>query len=372
MVKQFLGIDIGTNSVKIAELERQGKHARLANYVIADSPIKSKRENSGELKTSFLKIPDEALAALIVSMVERAKISARNVFIAVPIYTTFTTLIEVPKLSGEELTNAIQFEAKKHVPLPLTEVVLDWKPVGKPQKEKGAAPTAKDSNASASSLKVSAERTQRYLLMAVPQNIVDKYKHLVQLIKWDFEALEVETFSILRLVAALEEDEQGTILLDVGGRNTNVTAFSGQTIYWSANFAFSGEDLTRALMSGGVEVLGKLTFDQAEKVKRTRGLKDENVRRVLLPFIDAIMNKLGTVITNENTPDIKRVILAGGSARLPGLIEYIGQRFNIPASYIDPWQKISLSKELAQHSQALAASLSVATGIALRGINQSA
>jgi type IV pilus assembly protein PilM len=123
--KSFLGIDIGTSSIKVVELGRKGQTIKLINY--------------GEVKTASLQkspfriverdgllLSDREIAAAISAIFKEAGIESREANFSIPDFSSFFTTFELPPMSQKELESAVKYEARSYIPLPLSEIALDW------------------------------------------------------------------------------------------------------------------------------------------------------------------------------------------------------------------------------------------------------
>lgn len=180
--KRLLGIDIGSKSIKLVELEqRPADSYSLVNYAIA--VVQGLRAQSDA---------PEAVADILTRIIKEAEIETRAVTMSLPAYATFMAMIKLPALSGQELAEAIEYEAKKYVPATLSEVTLGWSQVG-----------------------------QEILLIAVPKTLSFRYAQIASLAKLELAGLEAETFSLAR---ALAKQEKGTIIIiDMGAYSVNVS-----------------------------------------------------------------------------------------------------------------------------------------------------
>src|SRR3989344_1376468 len=123
--QSFLGIDIGTSYLKVVELSKWGERISFKNYgelkasLLYDKPFRTFEKNT--LLLSSLDIA-RALRAIF----EEAKMKSRKGVFSIPDFSSFFTNFELPPMSKSELAEAVQFEARKHVPLPISEVTFDW------------------------------------------------------------------------------------------------------------------------------------------------------------------------------------------------------------------------------------------------------
>src|SRR3989344_3052699 len=194
--KRSLGIDIGTSYIKIAELSQRGKRLRLDNYgEMEASSLYEKPFRSFEQST--LSFSNSDVVRVIEAILKEAKMNAYEVYFSIPDFSTFFTSFYLPPMPKEELPQAIQFEARRHIPLPLPEVVLDWQIIG-----------TKNANQKSGNFNV--------LLVAVPNEVVGQYQSIARLAKLKLAAMEAEVFSLARALA--KEEKDAVVLIDIGAR----------------------------------------------------------------------------------------------------------------------------------------------------------
>src|SRR5262245_42881226 len=127
--KSKLGIDIGTASIKIVELEDDGGRLKLKNYGLFGLKSEVGLVNLGArnvLGTRATQLCDADIICGIKGTSRRSNMKSRDVVASIQSFSTFSTVITLPYLSEEEIAKAIPFEAKKYIPLPLSEVNIDW------------------------------------------------------------------------------------------------------------------------------------------------------------------------------------------------------------------------------------------------------
>src|SRR5512135_117299 len=118
----YLGIDFGAGGIKLVELMNEKGRARLVTYAFVDRPV-------SEMARNYIDEP-AATADLLKKMLKKAKTSTRKAVAALPIASVFSSIISVQKTAKrEDLEQAVQYQAKKLIPLPLEEMSVDWKPI---------------------------------------------------------------------------------------------------------------------------------------------------------------------------------------------------------------------------------------------------
>lgn len=186
----YLGIDIGTSSIKIASVTR-GKTPTLNNYAYLESLEYLERANAA-FHASTLQLDEESIAGYIKALMKQSHIEAAPVVASLPTFSAFTTLIETPKLSDQEVQQSIPLHAKQYIPIPITESTLDWVKVGERQDESGVT-------------------KMQLLVISIPNDIVARYKRIYELAGLDVVALEIESMSLARALTKNAEKPQLTL-----------------------------------------------------------------------------------------------------------------------------------------------------------------
>lgn len=343
-----LGVDIGTTSIKIVEVNRGHRSPRIVNYALLESQSTLTRANTA-FQTSALKLFEREIAAFLKLLVERMKPKTTQAVASLPGFSAFTTLLKFPVMSQGELARAIAFRAEQYVPLPISEVVLDWIPIGEREDEQGRV-------------------SQQVLLVAVPQEHVRKYQRIFSSAGLSLSALEIEGLSLARsLVGA---DPTPTVIVDIGSRSTTIAIVEGGQLRSTNQSDFAGASLTQAIASSL-----NIGLIRAEELKRERGVgglgPTYELSTIMLPFLDAIISEVKRVqFTYESqfpsAPKAERVILSGGGANLPGVEEYWSSQLGIPSVKAAPFSKCEYAPEIEPFIAALNPGMSVAVGLALR------
>ncbi|OHA51229.1 MAG: hypothetical protein A3A80_03985 [Candidatus Terrybacteria bacterium RIFCSPLOWO2_01_FULL_44_24] len=347
----FLGIDIGTSSVKVVELAGVKKGGiALGTYGELKAYGYLKRL-SDPIQGSSLQMLDSEVAEMIKRILDECNAKSSAASMSIPVFSSFFTLLELPSMSDKELANAIPFQARQLVPIPISEVVLDWEIIGR------FNPRADSPNA---------QERLLVLLVAVPREVVDKYVRVAKLAGVELRGLEVETFSMVR--ALLRDNEDTNLLLDIGARSTNITIVDGGAIRMSHNLDISGNEFTRALAHS----LG-VNMKRAEEHKITSGILQKGGElessRALIPLIDAIMQdaeKIMNIYYRKYGHKVVRIMLGGGSTNLPGLVEYLSSRFGKEVVVGDPFHGIVFPNILEPIIRDIGPAFSVSVGLALR------
>jgi len=344
--KSVLGVDLGTAGIKIAELSRSGERFELKNYGLLDF---SAKESAG------VKIGDDLLIGGLRDLLSRIKPSTKDAVTSISSFLTFTTVIEMPYLSAKDLEKAIPFEARKYIPIPLSEVVLDWSIINVKeisQYESSLAPKTQFPNV-------------EVFLAAVPKNEAERYKNIFLSAGLNIRALELENIALSR--ALIGDDLSPLAVINLGGRSTSIVIIDKGFERVSRNYELGGFELTKVLSVS----LG-ISFERAEELKKKEGLKgSSSFVQAAGPLIDMIVFEAKKTIANfeeSKKTKIAKVILTGGQSQMIGLKEYFGQKLGKEILIGDPLEKVSFNRVLEGALKNVASSLAVALGLAMRKI----
>ncbi len=343
--KKCLGIDIGVASIKVVELSAFGKKRKLENYAEFCIPEKSAIKSFKGDKVIFLsdETPDVLQAILRSSGIKEKKAA-----FSIPDFSTFFTSFNLPPMSKEEAPQAIEFEARHHIPIPLSEVTFDWQILQKKKTFPGLA------------LKV--------LLVAVPNRILASYQKMANLSKLELKGMEAEVFGLIKSSLPKEKIKEPICLVDIGWQSTTISIIEEETLRLSHSFDISSNALSKAISS---EL--KVSIEEAENLKRKYGLdpKRKDVAQILALELNSLALEIEKTCQNFYQSEGKKIsliILAGGTASLFGLKEYLESRTKKSIQIADPFSSVSFPVDLRSRLKELGPSFAVALGVALMGL----
>lgn len=344
----FFGLDIGTYSIKLVELDQTKSGAKLSAIGQLTPPP--------NLIYSDSEIDKQTLADHIKKLVKESGVHTKNVVAAFPESLTFTRVIEMPKISDQELSSAIEWSAEQYIPMPLSEVKLSWMVLGtEDDKSKQGAKIA------------------RVLLVAAPNSLVERYMSILSAADLEPYAFETEVIAISRSLFPTDQTAPTTLIVSIGASTTDLSIVDAQNIQFTRSIGTGGNALTRAISQ-------ELGFEQSqsEEYKRSYGLMEDQlegkIMNILKPVVDVIISEVERAVLSYQTKHVsspvKRIVLSGGSAQLPGLVVYMASSLGIEVQIGDPWQSIEVPEKLHFSPQDLQnqVSYTVALGLAKRNV----
>ena len=347
----FTGVDFGTSAIKVVELTYKDQKVHLSNYAWADLSAVASRETMEQRILSY----DDKLKLYLETILERMKLKSDSAYVALPAFIGLLALLELPEMRPDEMEKAVQYEARKYIPTSLSDVSLGWEIVKR--EDDTSVLVKKDSRGKV-----------KILMVAAPIKEVDRYEKIVLSTRLKINALELETFSLVR---SLIGDDQGTFLLiDIGARITNIILVDRGIILSNRSVNIGGNEITSSI----AESL-KIARSRAEAMKmEKRDILNSKESALVLPPLELIINEaqrmMLTGVSNFGKKTIDSVILSGGCAKMTGMEEYFSRMLRVPTMAGKPWQKIITDARLASDIEKMGTSFSVALGLALRGVEE--
>lgn len=336
-----VGIDIGFSSTKVVELRYEDQRAILQTY--GELKNQGYMHAADALSGGFLKYRDADLVSLVGDALRESRVGTKDALFSVPAHASFVVPISLPGLDRKEAENAISFEARKYVPIPLSEVALDWE-----------------------ILEINPERSiLEVLLVAVPREVVEKIKRVAEGARLSLRAIEVESFSAVRSLVG--RDLTPCAIINIGFQNTIMSITDQARLRMSRSISQGSHAWTIAL-----ERASNLSPDRAEALKRDVGLserlEEREITSVLLPLVDGLLNEAERTIRQYNRSSsrtIQRVILTGGGSGLKGLIEAAATRLGVEVVRGNPFGRVVTPALIEPMLRDIGPSFAVAVGLAL-------
>jgi type IV pilus assembly protein PilM len=341
----LFGLDISSSSVKMLEIVEAGKGAyRVERYVIEPLP----RDATVDGNISNL----ESVVEAVKRGYKRLGTRSRHVAMAVPTGAVITKKIIVPaSLRENELEVQVESEANQYIPFALEEVNLDFQVVG-------PSPTSPDE--------------QEVLIAATRKEKVEDRVAVAESAGLKAAVMDIEAFaqqSALGLVVKQLPNagkDMNVAIVDVGANVMNVSVMRNDQSIYTREQAFGGNQLTQDIVARyGMSV------EEAENAKRSGGLPDDFETEVLRPFMEnlsmEVQRALQFFFTSTQYHSVDQILLAGGSAVIPGMDEVVHTRTQVPTMVANPFASMQASPRIQLKKLMVdAPSLIVACGLAMR------
>lgn len=355
----ILGIDIGASSAKIVQLRASRGTAILETYgEIAFGPY------GGVAIGKAVKLTPKKIAEALADLMREANVTARTGGLSIPFSASLVSVLEMPKVDKDSLKRMVPIEARKYIPLPVSEVTLDWFVI--PQAEAGES--AFDQ---VEAPKPVHARMQEILLVAIHNDILRDYQKVAETTGLDVNFYEIEIFSATR--SSMGHGAAPVLVVDLGAATTKMYIVERGVVR-----------LTHLLTSGGQHMTDTLArslsweFEKAERVKREIGLvgssaysTDENdkIKTALLSTLPRVFSEIDRVLLSYGqryNKNVSHVLLTGGGATLPGLSEQAKLSLHAEVEIADPFSHTEAPAFLEGVLREIGPGFAVSVGLALR------
>jgi type IV pilus assembly protein PilM len=350
MPRALLGLDIGTSSVRAAEVSAKTEPPTLARFASVALPRGAVA--GGEIADTG------AVTAALRELVAKGRFSVKSTSIGIANQKVVVRQIDMAAMEEEELKGALQFQAQEYIPIPIEDAILDFQVLDEFSAENG-------------------DRMQKVLLVAAQRDMVNTFVSVASEAGFDPAVVDLSPFADMRALASatpLLGTREGEALIDIGAGLTNIVVHEQGRPRFVRILPMGGDDISDALVSGL-----SIDWTEAESVKARVGVSPEGgptpvegaariIEQRAAAFIDEVRGSIDYYLTQADAGRITTVIITGGGSKLPGLHERLASGLHLPVEEGQPLTRVRLGKvsqtpdELAQMSAVSA----VALGLAMR------
>jgi type IV pilus assembly protein PilM len=354
--ESVLGIDIGSSSIKIVQLTRKNGHAVLETYgKLALGPYSGK--NIGVATN----LPVEKIVEAVSDMLKEKEvnITTRLCGVAIPFSSSFISVIEMPTMASKQLESMIPIEARKYIPVPVTEVALDWYVIPKDKNNSELDPNEKP-----------AMQKLEVLVVAIHNDTIVRYKDIVAKNLLDASFFEIEIFSTMRSI--LDQELTPILIIDMGATSTKLYIVERGILRSSHMISRGSQSITDELSkSFGISVT------EAEDLKVQKGLEGEiggikvsDVVTLTLGYIFSEANHVVLSYQKKYNKNVSKVVLVGGGSALKGVADIAKNNFQTEIVTGDPFSKAVAPAFLEKILHETGPEFAVAMGVALRRLQE--
>lgn len=348
-VNSVVGIDIGTSAIKVVQLKRDGAKIILETY--GELGLGSyASEKTGKVVT----LPPDIIAKAITDILKEANVTTKNAVLSIQSQATLIFLVELPEVPESELAQIIPNEARKYIPVPLTEVSLDWYVV--PRKQ------TYDEEQDA----IGKQRKIEVVVVAVRNETLVQYRDIANKAGIISRGNEIEIFSAIRSV--FHREIAPVMVVDFGAGTTKVSIVEYGVVraynVINRGSAFTTESIARTFA---------IDFEKAEELKRTIGMivtpGQEKVTESIISNTQYILNEIQSILLQyerKSHKSVTKIILSGGGSSMPGFLEKVSETFGVETIYGNPFDKADAPEFMRPVLEKAGPEFTVATGLALK------
>ncbi|MBW1720502.1 MAG: type IV pilus assembly protein PilM [Deltaproteobacteria bacterium] len=350
---QLIGLDIGSHSIKLVEIDHTKKGMVLKNFGVIGLPEDAISE--GTIKEM------EIVASSIKTLYKNLKIKNKNVATSISGYSVIVKRISIPKREETELESTIQDEAEQYIPFDINDVNLDYDILSVSEE----SPEDKEEGEKGDLMDI--------MLVAAKKDIVDDYVGLLHLAGLNPAVLDVDAFSLQNAFEASYEDITGCYaIVNVGAEELGINAIKDGISLFTRDSSYGGFQINQAIMEKF-----DVTYEEAERIKLGEQREDldlealeEIFTSVTAEWVSEIKRALDFLSTTYPDESIEKIFLCGGSCRLPGFRKYLAIETEIPVEEFNPFVNLSIKEKNfdPKYLTYVAPQAAVAVGLALRSV----
>jgi len=344
---EIFGIDLSDFSVKIMQIEKNGKIDRVSSFSVVSIPV-------GNIEDGKV-INKEKVAEIIKSAIKKAgpkKIKTNKVICSLPESKVFLRVINLPKIEESEAAEAIKWEMEANIPIPIDQAYYDWQFL---ETENG-------------------KRKQDVLTVAIAREVVDELLAVLELAGLDVYGMEVESIATARSLVLHKQEslskDESALIIDLGAQRTSFIMINSGVPNFTSSIPFSSDGISDAIAKGF-----NVSLAEAEKIKIAHGIESINenpVFGVIRALLENLVQETERTLDfynefTKNSSNIEKIVLCGGGANLKGLAIFLAKRLNKEVSLGDPWINLNLGNKLPIIDRENSVRYPTVIGLAMRG-----
>jgi type IV pilus assembly protein PilM len=354
-----IGIDVGTSAIKVVQLAKVKGRAVLKTYgSLALGPY------AGLTIGQATNLPPMRIGEAIRDVIKESNVTTKNCGVSIPLRSSLVSLIEMPALPEAKLREMIPLEARKFIPVPISEVALDWWIIPK-EKDKSF-----DFDIEAKEKVLQRQDKTDVLLVSIHNEVLQSYSSIVQEAGLHTTFFEIEMFASIRALA--DREIAPVMIFDMGASSTKIYISERGVVKESHIINKGSQDITMSI-SKGLQV----SIEKAEKIKRNLGegsaADQKSVYDIISLTMDYIFSETGGLMVayqKKHNRSIGKVYLTGGGVAMKGFFEMARSRFETEVLLGDPFGKVDAPVFLADLLKQTGLDFAVAVGIALRKLQE--
>jgi type IV pilus assembly protein PilM len=341
--RQLVGLDIGSSSIKAVELKASKGGYELvsfgAEHLAPDTVVDGAIMDAPQVANAISKIFDAQ------------RVKTKNVATSVSGHSVIVKRVPLPLMTEDELYDRIPSEASQHIPFDIADVNLSYQ------------------------LLESMDSQMDVLLVAVKKDKILNHTNVLAQAGKTPLVVDIDAFALQNCFEVNYEPDAGqTIaLLNIGASVMNINIVRGGVPLFTRDVSVGGNQYTDALQK---EL--DLSFEDAERLKKGDSLPsvtDEQKQQILRSVSDILTLEIQKTFdffrATASGENIQRIVVAGGTARVPGLVDLLREEFAMPVEELNPFRRVLVnpSKHSDDQIREMSPRLAIAVGLALRSFD---
>jgi type IV pilus assembly protein PilM len=353
---QLIGLDIGSHSIKLVEINHNKKGMILKNFGIIGLPKDAIVE--GTIKEM------EVVASVIKNLYKNLNIRNKNVATSISGFSVIVKKISISKRDESELDSSIHEEAEQYIPFDISDVNLDYEVLKIKEEgtgEEGAAEGGAKKGAGVMDV----------MLVAAKKDIIEDYESLIHLAGLNPIIMDVDAFALQNAFEMSTGNVSGCYaIINVGAEELGINAVKDGVSIFTRDSSYGGSQITEAIMSKF-----NVSFEEAEKIKlggtkidKEKAALEEIFTTMVSGWVQEIKRALDFLSTTYPDESIEKILVSGGAYRIPGFLKYLEQETGTPVEELNPFANLQINEKVfdPRYLSYIAPQAGVAVGLALR------
>ncbi len=342
---RLVGLDIGSKTIKAAELVENKKGVCLFKFGMTDIA-------PGLIEEGTIKDP-EAVADAIRQLFKSYSIKNHNVAISVGGYSVIVKKISIPAASEEQLQDTIQFEAEQYIPFDINDVNLDFQIMGENENN---------------------PNQMNVLLVAAKQDMVNEYVNLAQMAGLEPKVIDVDAFALQNIFELnYVVENENVALIDIGASKTSLNILKGQESVFMRDVSLGCGQINQKIAA-----TTDCSLEEAESIKfgdvagrMSPEELSEIISSVVADWCTEIRRALDFFYSTYPDDQIRKIILSGGGGNIKEFRQLLAVETSAEVDSINPFQNIVIDEHKfdTAYLEKIAPQASICMGLATRKVD---
>ena len=357
---QLVGLDIGSHSIKLVEIDNSKKGMILKNFGVVHLPKDTIVE--GSLKET------EVAATAIKNLFKNLNVKNKNVATSISGFSVIVKKISITKRDEAALESSIQEEAEQYIPFDISDVNLDYEVLKSSDEDLGESfDEDEDMSDRESDL-------MDVMLVAAKKDIIEEYESLIHLAGLNPVVMDVDAFALQNAFESSIGDAFGCYaIINIGAEELGINAIKNGVSMFTRDSSYGGAQITDTIASQF-----DVSYEDAEKIK-LGGIEIDDEKKPALEEIFTTMvsgwvqetsRALDFLSTTYPEEKIEKIFVSGGACKIPDFIKYLEMETGIPVEELNPFGGLQINEKIfdPKYLSDIAPQAGVAVGLALRSI----
>ncbi|MCU0599240.1 MAG: pilus assembly protein PilM [Desulfobacterales bacterium] len=342
---QLVGLDIGSRTIKVAEVLEGKKGRALKKFGMIDI-------EPGAIEEGVVKNP-QVVANAIRQLFHNYSIRTNRVAISIGGYSVIVKNISIQNMPEEQLYESINFEAEQYIPFDINDVNLDFQILGESEHN---------------------PNQMNVLLVAAKKDMVNEYINLIDMASLNLGVIDIDAFALQNIYELNYEAKGGNVaLIDIGASKTSVNILKNNMSVFMRDVSLGCNQINNRIVS-----MINCSVSEAEEIKLNNKadklsadeLKDIRTS-VVSDWSDEIRRALDFFYSTNPDEEIKQIVLSGGGANVKEFRELLALQSSAEVKIINPFERFEIDSHLddSDYLKQVAPQAAIAMGLAIRRLD---